>query len=176
MKEKQIRIATGVEWWSKIVFIIIIEVRCFDYNYVALIRCVSVWTFVNVCPLTINRGMASMFCWVQEIAHDRIRMSHTALLWQNEASDIPSKSELLTFSYFTKCAFLSGQILCINTDRAKRLGKTSWYSIDVSGNDRHILLFYKKWHFCHLLPFAKVGHAAYDCSESGSLQHDLFIV
>ena len=28
------------------------------------------------------------------------------------------------------------------------------YSIDVSGNDRHIVLFYKK---CHLLPFAKVG-------------------
>ena len=37
------------------------------------------------------------------------------------------------------------------------LGKTSWYSIDISGNDRHILLFYKKFHFCHLLPFAKVG-------------------
>ena len=37
------------------------------------------------------------------------------------------------------------------------LGKTSWYSIDVSGNDRHILLFYKKCHFCYLLPFAKVG-------------------
>ena len=37
------------------------------------------------------------------------------------------------------------------------LGKTSWYSIDVSVNDRHILLFYKKCHFCHLLPFAKVG-------------------
>ena len=37
------------------------------------------------------------------------------------------------------------------------LGKTSWNSIDVSGNDRHILLFYKKCHFCHLLPFAKVG-------------------
>ena len=35
--------------------------------------------------------------------------------------------------------------------------KTSWYSIDVSGNHRHILLFYKKCHFCHLLPFAKVG-------------------
>ena len=38
------------------------------------------------------------------------------------------------------------------------LGKTSWYSIDVSENDRHILLFYKKCHFCHLLPFAKVRH------------------
>ena len=37
------------------------------------------------------------------------------------------------------------------------LGKASWYSIDVSANDRHILLFYKKFHFCHLLPFAKVG-------------------
>ena len=40
------------------------------------------------------------------------------------------------------------------------LGKTSWYSIDVSGNDGHILLFYKKCHFCHLLPFAKVGQLA----------------
>ena len=28
---------------------------------------------------------------------------------------------------------------------------------DVSGNDRYILLFYKKFQFCHLLPFAKVG-------------------
>ena len=37
------------------------------------------------------------------------------------------------------------------------LGKISWYSIDVSRNDRHILFFYKKYHFCHLLPFAKVG-------------------
>ena len=34
------------------------------------------------------------------------------------------------------------------------LGKTSLYSIDISGNDRHILLVYKK---CHLLPFAEVG-------------------
>ena len=37
------------------------------------------------------------------------------------------------------------------------IGKTSWYSIDISGNDRHILPFYKKYHLCHLLPFAKVG-------------------
>ena len=40
------------------------------------------------------------------------------------------------------------------------LGKTSWYSIDASGNDGHILLFYKKCHFCHLLPFAKIGQYA----------------
>ena len=37
------------------------------------------------------------------------------------------------------------------------LGKTSWYSIDISGNDRQILLFYWKFIFYHLLPFAKVG-------------------
>ena len=43
------------------------------------------------------------------------------------------------------------------------LGKTSWYSIDVSGNDRHILLFYKKFHFRHLLPFAKVGQYGLSC-------------
>ena len=47
------------------------------------------------------------------------------------------------------------------------LGKTSWYSIDVSGNDRHILLFYKKCNFCHLLPFAEVGQYL-DCRS-----HDL---
>ena len=32
------------------------------------------------------------------------------------------------------------------------LGKTSWCSIDVSWNNRQIVLFYKKFHFCHLLP------------------------
>ena len=37
-----------------------------------------------------------------------------------EASDVSSKSELLTFSYFTKCALLRGQILCINSHPAKR--------------------------------------------------------
>ena len=31
------------------------------------------------------------------------------------------------------------------------------FHIDVGGNNRHILLFYKKCHFCQLLPFAKVG-------------------
>ena len=38
---------------------------------------------------------------------------NTALLWQKEASDMPSKSELhvLMFSYFTLCALLPGQIL-----------------------------------------------------------------
>ena len=36
------------------------------------------------------------------------------------------------------------------------LGKTSWYSIDVSGYDRY-LLFYKKCPFCLLLPFAIAG-------------------
>ena len=42
------------------------------------------------------------------------------------------------------------------------LGKTSSYSIDVSENDRHSLLFYKKCHFCHLLPVVKVGQ----CTEA----------
>ena len=35
--------------------------------------------------------------------------------------------------------------------------KTSWYSIDASVNDRHIMRFYDKCHFCHLLPSAKLG-------------------
>ena len=33
------------------------------------------------------------------------------------------------------------------------------YIIDVSGNDRHILLLNKKSQFCHLLPFTKVYRA-----------------
>ena len=43
------------------------------------------------------------------------------------------------------------------------LGKTLWYSIDVSRNDTYngILLFYQNCHFCHLLPFAKVYRAVY---------------
>ena len=45
------------------------------------------------------------------------------------------------------------------------LGKTLWYAIDISGNDRHILLFYKKCHVCHLLPFAKVMQSCIrDCT------------
>ena len=45
---------------------------------------------------------------------------YTALLWQKEASDIPSKAELLMFSYCSQCALLPGWILCINTHPAKR--------------------------------------------------------
>ena len=49
------------------------------------------------------------------------KLTHcTALLWQKEASDIPSKSELLMFSYFTKCALLPGQMSCINTHPDER--------------------------------------------------------
>ena len=51
------------------------------------------------------------------------------------------------------------------------LGNTSWYSIDVSGNDRHILLFYKKLHFCHLLPFAKVGQNSQTCGQLLFISH-----
>ena len=50
--------------------------------------------------------------------------NNTALLRQKEASDIPSKSELLMFSYFTQCALLPGQILYINTHPAKRYVRT----------------------------------------------------
>ena len=49
------------------------------------------------------------------------------------------------------------------------LGKASWYSIDVSGNDGHILFFYKKFHFCHLLPFAKEGQYTCTCNTN---KHD----
>ena len=46
--------------------------------------------------------------------------NYTALLWQKEASDIPSKFELLMFSYFAYCTRLPGQIVCINTRPAKK--------------------------------------------------------
>ena len=35
------------------------------------------------------------------------------------------------------------------------------WSIDISGNDRCILVFYEKCHFCHLLPFAQVGQSCH---------------
>ena len=97
--------------------------------------------------------------------NQQICKDNTALLWQKEASDIPSKSELVMFLYFTRCALLPGQILCINAHPAKRYVSydiRSLYSIEVSENFRHILLFYKKFHFCHLLPFAKVGQNNYN--------------
>ena len=37
----------------------------------------------------------------------------------------------------------------------------------ISGNDRHILLFYKKYHFCNLLPFAKAGQSREECPFLG---------
>ena len=75
-----------------------------------------------------------------------------ALLWQKEASDIPSKSELFKmFSYSTQAKFDASTLILLRD----MLGKTSWYSIVVSRN--YILLLYEKFHFCHLLPFAKVG-------------------
>ena len=52
--------------------------------------------------------------------------SSAAQLWQKEASDIQSKSELLMFLYFTQCALLPGQILCLNTHPLERyVRKTS---------------------------------------------------
>ena len=50
------------------------------------------------------------------------------------------------------------------------LGKTSLYSTDVSGNDKHILLVYKKCHVCHLLPFAIVGQCTF-----AILRHVLYV-
>ena len=55
------------------------------------------------------------------------------------------------------------------------LGKTSWYSIDVSGNDGHILLFYQKCHFCHLLPFAKVGQNAWGENPSTCVKDNVYV-
>ena len=54
-----------------------------------------------------------------------------------EASDIPSKYELMMFSYFSvlffQAKFYASPLILI-----EMLGKTSRYSIDVSGYDRHI--------------------------------------
>ena len=54
------------------------------------------------------------------------------------------------------------------------LGKTL-YSTDVRGNDRHILLFYKKFHFCHLLPFAEVGQIDNDIFNMVNRLVDFYI-
>ena len=59
---------------------------------------------------------------------DVVLPTHAALLWQKEASDTPSKSELLMSSYSTLCALLPGQILCMYTLillLRDMLGKTS---------------------------------------------------
>ena len=68
------------------------------------------------------------------------------------------------FHILPSAFFFQAKFLCIYIDTHPAILKryvgystTSWYSIDVSGNDRHILLFYKNCHFCHLLPSAKVG-------------------
>ena len=55
------------------------------------------------------------------------------------------------------------------------LGKTSCYSTYVSGNDRHILLFCNKFHFCHLLPFAKVGQYIWMFDDSGRTDRRRFM-
>ena len=99
------------------------------------------------------------------------RIDSTALLWQKEASDIYH----LNLSY---CCFhilpsvLFFQAKCYASTLVllrDMLGKTSLHSIDVNGNDRHILLFYKKFHFCHLLPFAKVGQStSHACIRTGA--------
>ena len=69
---------------------------------------------------------------------------------------------LMLFSYFTYCAFQTSQSLCLKTPillwSHRRmgvlgmLGKTSWYSIDVSGNDRHNSLSSPTFFTCFLLP------------------------
>ena len=55
-------------------------------------------------------AIATYVCYVFLLMEDFF--IHSVLLWQKEASDIPSKSELLMFSYFTLCAL---QMLCINS-------------------------------------------------------------
>ena len=63
------------------------------------------------------------------------------------------------FHIFTQCALLPGQILlCINTHLAKRYVRedTMIFHWRQWKWQTH-LLFHKKFHFCHLLLFAKIG-------------------
>ena len=86
---------------------------------------------------------------------------YSAVHWQKEASDIPS--ELWMFIMLPSVLFFQARFYESNLILLRdMLGKTSWYAIDVSGNDKHILLSCKKKkkkknHFCHLLSFTKVG-------------------
>ena len=118
---------------------------CFLMSGVKILHFLKDWW--KSIPIHQNYTMALMrreweeLCWIKgECSIYRDRVNYSVLLWQKEASDLRSKSELLIFSYFTQCAPLPGQILCINTHLLLRdmLCKTSWYSIDVSGNVRHI--------------------------------------
>ena len=72
-----------------------------------------------------------------------------ALLWQKEASDIVTYHLTLSCWYFhilPSVIFFQAKVYASTLILLRDiLGKTSW-------NDRHILLFYKKFHFCHLLP------------------------
>ena len=51
----------------------------------------------------LNNAFNETFAKLRHINHNRsLHYKHeSALLWQKEASDIPSKSELLMFSYVT---------------------------------------------------------------------------
>ena len=68
---------------------------------------------------------------------------------------------MLNFSFLPNVVFFQDKFYAQTFILVRdMLGKTSWYSIDVSGNDRcHVALLHRKYHFCHLLPFAKVYRA-----------------
>ena len=65
-------------------------------------------------------------------------------------------------NYATHVLFFQTKSYALTLILLIMLGKTSWYSIDISGNDSHILLFYKECHFCHMLLFAKIGQNRFE--------------
>ena len=82
-----------------------------------------------------------------------------ALLWQRKQVTLHLNLSYWCFHILPSVLFFRDKFCAYTLILLRNmLGKTSWYSIDISRNDRHMLLFYKKFHFCHLLPFAKVGH------------------
>ena len=81
-------------------------------------------------------------------------------LWQKEASDIPSTSELLCFCILPSMLFFHAKFYGSTLVLLRYMLGICQYKI----NDRHILLFYKEYHFCHLLPFVKLWQPYPDLS------------
>ena len=80
----------------------------------------------------------SIHCTKYSLYQSTYRQTYTALLWQKEASDIPSKFELSIPRVLFFQAKLYTQTLILLRDV---LDKTSQYSTAVNGNERYILLF-----------------------------------
>ena len=100
-------------------------------NYIYLWELLeTLWTLAIICP-TLAKGSK----W------------YTIQIWVIDVFLIHIMSSSSQAKFHTETLILLWDII----------DKTSWYSIDLSVKDSHILLLYENCHICHLLSFAKVG-------------------